>query len=76
MLHTVITALIALVVLAIAVYLILWVLEAIGIAIPPKIMQLIWVLVVLIALLWLLNLLGPSLHISRYIGAGTSLDYS
>lgn len=56
MLASVISFLIALCLLAIVVYVILWVLEIIGISIPPKIIQLLWVIVALIAILWLVQL--------------------
>lgn len=63
MIETVIMAMIYLVLLAIAVYIILWVLEQIGIAIPPQIMKLIWVLVVLVVLLVIFRTFAPMLHI-------------
>lgn len=52
MIETVITYCIYLVLFAIAVYVLLWVLEQIGITIPPQIMKLLWVLVVLVVLLF------------------------
>jgi hypothetical protein len=66
MLAAVIQALILLVCIAIAVYLIIWVLGEIGIAIPGNIMRLIWVLLILVALLYLLSIFGPRLHIADY----------
>lgn len=55
--------LITLVILAIAVYLVIWVLEMIGIALPPKVVQLLWVLVVLVAILLIVRAIGPEFGI-------------
>jgi len=67
MITAIITALIYIVLLAIVVYLILWVLQTIGIALPAKIVQLIWVVFALIVLLILVNLLlgGGLPHLGR-----------
>ena len=51
MLDIVIGLLIQLVILAIIVYLIIWVLQIIGVPLPAKVIQLLWVLVALIAIL-------------------------
>jgi hypothetical protein len=51
MITTIITLLIYLCVLALCVYVVLWVLQTIGIALPPQIVKIIWVIVALIALL-------------------------
>jgi hypothetical protein len=53
MVEVVIKGLIALVILAICVFLIIWVLGAIGIVIPDTIVKLIYVIAVLIALLFI-----------------------
>ena len=57
MITAIITALIYIVLLAIVVYLVIWVLQTIGIALPAKIIQLIWVVFALIVLLILVQLL-------------------
>lgn len=62
MITTIIMLLIYIVLLAIVAYLIIWVLEVIGVPIPPKIIQLLWVVVALIALLLIVQaLLGGGL---------------
>jgi hypothetical protein len=69
MITGIITALIYIVLLAIVVYLIIWVLQIVGVALPPKIVQLIWVVFALIVLLILVQvLLGggmPGLKLGR-----------
>lgn len=63
MIESVISLLITLCVLAIAVYLVIWVLGAIGIVIPQKIVQLLWVIVILVAILFLFKMLAPHLGV-------------
>lgn len=60
MIESVITALIYVVLLAVVVYLVFWVFEAIANRpIPEKIKQLIWIVVALIAILILVRILLP-----------------
>jgi hypothetical protein len=68
MIEGLIMLLIYICVLALAVYLILWVLEIIGISLPPKVVQIIWVIVILIVILLILRLLLPSLGHGRLLG--------
>lgn len=57
MLTSVITFLIYICVLAIVIYLVIYVLrDVVGLPIPPKVIQLIWVIVALIAILWLVQM--------------------
>jgi len=57
MLASVITFLIYICLLAIVIYLIIWVLrDIIGLPIPEKVIQLLWVIVALIAILFLVNM--------------------
>ena len=56
MLTSVITFLIYLCIFAIVIYLVIYVLGVIGVPIPPKVLQLIWVIVALIAVLWLVQM--------------------
>ena len=57
MLTSVITFLIYVCILAIVVYLIIWVLrDVVGLPIPEKVVQLLWVIVALIAILFLVQL--------------------
>lgn len=64
MLAAVITMLIYLCLLALVVYLILWVLEAIGLALPAQVIKIIWVIAVLIAILIIVQALpGLGLHL-------------
>ncbi len=67
MIETVIMAMIYLVLFAIAVYIVLWVLEQLGISIPPQIMKLLWVLVVLVVILVVVRLFLPAIGV-RGIG--------
>ena len=65
MLSSVIIFLIWVCVLALIVYLVLWVLtDVVGLPIPPKVIQILWVIVALIVILWLVQLV---------LGAGGSL---
>jgi hypothetical protein len=57
MLTSVITFLIYICVLAIVIYLVIYVLrDVVGLPIPAKVIQLIWVIVALIAILWLVQM--------------------
>jgi multisubunit Na+/H+ antiporter MnhF subunit len=57
MLASVITFLIYVCLLAIVIYLVLWVLrDVVGLPIPEKVVQLLWVIVALIAILWLVQM--------------------
>lgn len=59
MIEAVIRFLIGLCVLVAAVWLVLWVLGSIGVALPLVIVRIIWIIVALIALLMLFRLLRP-----------------
>jgi hypothetical protein len=57
MLPAVITFLIYVCVLALVIYLIIWVLQdVLGVPIPPKVIQILWVIVALICILWLVQM--------------------
>jgi hypothetical protein len=57
MLASVITFLIYVCVLALVIYLVLWVLrDVIGLPIPAKVVQILWVIVALIVILWLVQM--------------------
>lgn len=60
MIDVVVTLLIQLVILAIVVYLVIWVLGIIGAPLPAKVIQLLWVVVVLIAILFIYHALVGS----------------
>jgi hypothetical protein len=62
---SVITFLIYMCVLALLIYLALWVLrDVLGLPIPPKVVQIIWVIVALLVILWLVQMvLGGGLHL-------------
>lgn len=68
MIESLIMLLIYICVLALAVYLVLWVLEIIGISLPPKVVQIIWVIVILIVILLILRMLLPALGGGRLLG--------
>lgn len=58
MLASVIMFLISVCILALVIYLIIWVLrDVIGLPIPEKVIQILWVIVALIVILWLVQLL-------------------
>lgn len=61
MLESLITALIYIAVLVLAVYIVIWFLGQIGIAIPDQIMKIIWVIVVLFVLLILVTRVLPGM---------------
>lgn len=57
MLASVITFLIYVCVLALVIYLIIWVLrDVVGLPIPAKVIQILWVIVALIVILWLVQM--------------------
>jgi hypothetical protein len=62
MLPAVITFLIYVCVLALVIYLVLWVLrDVLGLPIPERVIQILWVIVALIVILWLVQMvLGSS----------------
>ena len=67
MLATVITFLIYVCLLAIVIYLVIWVLrDVIGLPIPAKVIQILWVIVALIVILWLVQMV---------VGGGGSLGH-
>lgn len=59
MVETVIRLLIGLCLLVLAVFLILWVLAQLGLAIPAMVVKVLWVIVVLIAILMIVRALRP-----------------
>jgi len=67
MLASVITFLIYVCLLAIVIYLVIWVLrDIVGLPIPEKVIQILWVIVALIAILWLVQLViggGGGFHL-------------
>ncbi len=69
MLSSVITFLIYVCVLALVIYLIIWVLrDILGLPIPAKVIQILWVIVALIVILWLVQMVLPGvggLHFPR-----------
>ena len=59
MLSSVISLLIAVCILALIVYIVLWVLvDVVGVPIPAKVIQILWVIVALIVILWLVQLVA------------------
>jgi hypothetical protein len=59
MIEAIIRALIGLCLLVAGVFLILYVVAAIGLALPAMVVKIIWIIVALIALLWIFRLLRP-----------------
>jgi len=69
MLASVITFLIYICILAIIIYLVIFVLrDVIGLPIPAKVIQLLWVIVALIAILWLVQMVigGGGFHLPKF----------
>lgn len=60
LIEAVIQLLIYIAVLALVVYLILWVLSLIGVPLPDQVVKIIWVIVALIAILLILRVLLPA----------------
>lgn len=69
MIEAIITLLIYLCVLALVVYLVIFVLERIGVPLPPKVLQILWVIVGLVALLMILRIVLPQIGGGKYLGA-------
>lgn len=69
MLPAIISFLISVCILALIIYLAIWVLrDVIGLPIPEKVIQILWVIVALIVILWLVQMVaggGGSLHFPR-----------
>lgn len=63
MIESVIMMLIYLCLLAIAFYLIIWVLGQIGVTIPDQVMKIIWVIVVLLVILMIVRTVLPAMGI-------------
>src|SRR5262245_33170002 len=59
MLETVITLLIYLCVLALCVYLVIWVLGILGLALPDQVVKILWVIVALVAILLIVRAILP-----------------
>ena len=69
MLESIILLLIQICVVALVVYLIIWVLEIVGLSLPPKVIQILWVIVGLIVILLILRILLPGLGHGKLFGA-------
>lgn len=61
MFETVIALLIQICFLAILAYLVIWVLGILGVSLPPRVVQIFWVVVVLIVVLLLYRAMGSSI---------------
>jgi hypothetical protein len=68
MIESVIYFLIAVCVVALVIYLIIYVLrDVLGLPIPPKVIQILWVIVALLVILWLVQLvLGGGLRLPTF----------
>lgn len=67
----VIGALIQLCLIVLVVYVVLWVIGSLGIALPPQVVNIIWIIVALFALLLIVRNLLPQLGLKIFmIGAG------
>lgn len=74
MIEGIIMALIYLCLLAAAIYLIIWVITSVaGIALPAKVIQIIWIVFVLVCVLFLVRLLLPGMGIKLGLAAMTGL---
>jgi hypothetical protein len=61
MIEAVIMALIYLALFVLVIYVVLWVLEQLGIALPPQVIKIIWIIVALVALLIIVQAVLPGL---------------
>jgi hypothetical protein len=59
--EAVVFALIYLALLVLAIYLVLWVLESLGIALPPQVIKIVWIIVALVAVLIIVQTVLPTL---------------
>src|SRR5437588_797087 len=69
LLDSVIVLLIYICIFALVVYLVLWVLQQLGIALPPMVIKIFWIIVALVVLLMLVRMVLPSLRSGR-LGLG------
>jgi hypothetical protein len=60
MLESLIVMLIYVVVLCLVVYLVFWALSVAGVALPPKVVQIVWLIVALIAILMVVRVILPA----------------
>jgi hypothetical protein len=70
MIEGIIQLLIYVCVLALVVYLIIWVLGIIGVPIPDKVIQIVWVIVALVVILMVLRVVLPHLGVKLVGGKG------
>ncbi len=63
MVEAVITLLIYIALVVGLVWLVIWVLGELGVALPPPVVKVIWVIAVLIILLLLWRIVGPAVHL-------------
>ena len=75
MFESIIMMLIWLCLFAIVVYIVLYVLGVIGITIPPRVVQLFWVIVALVVLLFVFRTFAPSLHFPTMHGIAACEGY-
>lgn len=67
MIESIITLLIYACLLALVVYIVIWVLGVIGVAIPDKVLQIIWIIVALLILLAMARVLLPGLKLGATV---------
>lgn len=68
MFENVIMLLIQICVVVVLVYIVIWVLGILGVSLPPKVVQIFWVICALIVILLLYRALAGSLHGGRLFG--------
>ena len=68
MFESIIMLLIQICLVVAVVYIVIWVLGILGIELPPKVVQIFWVVCVLIVILMLYRMIGPSLSHGRLFG--------
>ncbi len=77
MLESVITFLIYVCVLAIVIYLIIWVLrDVLGLPLPEKVIQILWVIVALVVILMLVRLVVPGISGRHLLGMLDALPFA
>lgn len=68
MIEGLITLLIYVCVLALVIYLVIWVLQSIGVPLPAMVIKIMWIIVALVVLLLILRLVLPGLGQGKLLG--------
>ena len=67
MLEAIIGVLIYICIIALVVYLVIWVLQSIGVPLPANVIRIVWVIVALIAILLVVENILPLVHVPHLV---------